>query len=128
MELLEKSKEEGNALSLYKICDRVLGTRSGYIKGLGYSPKPKGKGINSNAKIQKLEENLKEKDVEIDKLVDKVDYLTSRLENQERVLDDRLANQEKIWEAHFERQQKMFDMFLSTNGVIHQLIFLRKIW
>ena len=54
--------------------------------------------------------------MEIDKLVDKVDYLTSRLENQERVLDGRLANQEKIWEARFERQQKMFDMFLSTNG------------
>ena len=63
MELLEKSKEEGNALSPDEICDRVLGTRSGYIKGLGYGPKPKGKGINSNVKIQKLEENLKEKDV-----------------------------------------------------------------
>ena len=116
MELLEKYKEEGNALSPNEICDQVLGTRSGYIKVLGYGPKPKGKGINSNAKIQKLEENLKEKDVEINKLVDKVDYLTSCLENQERVLDDRLANQEKIWEARFERQQKMFDMFLSTNG------------
>ena len=45
MELLEKSKE-GNALSPDEICDRVLGTRSGYIKGLGYGPKPKGKGIN----------------------------------------------------------------------------------
>ena len=54
--------------------------------------------------------------MEIDKLVDKVDYLTSRLENQESVLDDHLANQEKIWEARFERQQNMFDMFLSTNG------------
>ena len=85
-------------------------------QGLGYGSKPKGKGINSNAKIQKLEEHLKEKDTEIDKLLDKVDYLTSHLENQERVLDDRLANQEKIWEARFERQQMMFDMFLSTNG------------
>ena len=116
MELLEKSKEEGNALSPDEICDRVLGTRSGYIKGLGYDPKPKGKGINSNAKIQKLEENLKDKDVEIVKLVDRVDYLTSRFENQERVWDDRLANQEKIWEARFERQEKMLDMFLATNG------------
>ena len=81
-------------------------------------PKPKGKGINSNAKIQKLEENLKEKDVEIVKLVDRIYYLTSSscLENQERVWDDRLANQEKIWEARFERQEKMFDMFLATNG------------
>ena len=43
MELLEKSKEEGNALSPDEICDRVLGTRYGYIKGLGYGPKPKGK-------------------------------------------------------------------------------------
>ena len=41
--------------------------------------------------------------MKIDKLIDIVDYLTSRLENQERVWDDRLANQEKIWEAHFER-------------------------
>ena len=79
MEMLEKSKEEGNALSPDEICDRVLGTRSGYIKGLGYGPKPKGKGINSNAKIQKLEENLKQKDVEIVKLVDRVDYLGGSL-------------------------------------------------
>ena len=43
MEPLEKSKEEGNALSPDEICDRVLGTRSGYIKGLRYDPKPKGK-------------------------------------------------------------------------------------
>ena len=54
--------------------------------------------------------------MEIVKLVDRVDYLTSHLENQERVWDDRLANQEKIWEARFERQEKMFDMFLATNG------------
>ena len=54
--------------------------------------------------------------MEIDKLVDRVDYLIGRLENQERVWDDRLANQEKIWEAHFEHQEKMFDMFLATNG------------
>ena len=54
--------------------------------------------------------------MEIVKLVDRVDYLTSRLENQERVWDDRLTNQEKIWEARFERQEKMFDMFLATNG------------
>ena len=95
MELLEKSKEKGNALSPNEICNRVLGTRSSYIKGLGYGPKPKGKEINSNAKIQKLEENLKEKDVEIDKLVDRVYYLTSCLENQERVWNDRLENQQK---------------------------------
>ena len=105
-----------NALSPDEICDRVLGTRSGYIKGLGYGSKPKVKGINSNAKIQKLEENLKKKYVEMVKLVDRVDYLTNRLENQERVWDDRLANQEKIWEACFERQEKMFYMFLATNG------------
>ena len=51
LELLEKSKEEGNSLSPDEICDQVLETRSDYIKGLGYGPKPKGKGINSNAKI-----------------------------------------------------------------------------
>ena len=54
--------------------------------------------------------------MEIVKLVDRVDYLTSRLENQERVWNDCLANQETIWEARFERQEKMFDMFLATNG------------
>ena len=42
--------------------------------------------------------------MEIVKLVDRVYYLTSRLENHERVCDDRLANQEKIWDARFERQ------------------------
>ena len=54
--------------------------------------------------------------MEIDKLVDIVDYLTSRLETQERVWDDRLENQEKFWEARFEHQEIMFDMFLATNG------------
>ena len=34
MELLEKSKEEGNTLSPDEICDQVLGIRSGYVKGL----------------------------------------------------------------------------------------------
>lgn len=105
MELLEKSEEEGNTLSPDEICDQVLGTRSGYIKGLGYGPKPKGKGINSNVKIRKLEENLKEKDAEMDKLADRVDDLTNRLENQE-----------KVWEARFHRQEKMFDMFLPASG------------
>ena len=42
-------------------------------------------------KYRSLRKTLK-RDAEIDKLVDIVDYLTSRLENQERVLDDRLAN------------------------------------
>ena len=127
MELLEKSKEEGNALSPDEICDRVLGTRSGYIKGLGYGPKPKGKGINSNAKIQKLEENLKEKDVEIVKLVDKVDYLTSRFENQERVWDDRLAIKKKFRRLALNAERRCLICF-SLQMVVHQLIFLRKIW
>ena len=54
--------------------------------------------------------------MEIDKLVDKVDYLTSRLENQERVWNDLLENQQKIWEARFERQENMFHMFIATSG------------
>ena len=59
MELLEKSKEEGNALSPEEICDRVLGTRSGYIKGLGYGPKPKGKGSTQMPKYKSLRKTLK---------------------------------------------------------------------
>ena len=44
MEFLEKSKEKGNDLSPDEICNRVLRTRSGYIKSLGYcdAPKPGG--------------------------------------------------------------------------------------
>ena len=95
MELLEKSKEDGHTLSFDEICDQVqaLRTISSYIKDLGYKPKSKGKGNNSNVKIRRLEEELNQKDVMIFTLSNKVDDLTNCLENQE-----------KIWEAHLQRQ------------------------
>ena len=54
--------------------------------------------------------------MEKDKLVDRVDYLTSRLENQERVWNDRLENQQKNWEVRFELQEKRFHMFIAISG------------
>ena len=61
MELLEKSKEEGNDLSPDEICDQVLGTRSCYIKSLGYGPKPKGKESIQMSKYRSLRKTLKRK-------------------------------------------------------------------
>ena len=102
MELLEKSKEDGQTLSSNEICDQVLRTRLGYIKGLGYGPKPKGKGNNSNVKLRRLEEELKQKDVVICTLSDKVDDLKNHLKNQE-----------KTWEARLQRQERMLDLVLA---------------
>ena len=89
--------------------------------------KPKRKGINSNAKIHKLEENLKEKDVEIIKLVDRVDYLTSRLENQERVWMIAWQIKKKFGRLALNAKRRCLICF-SLQMVVHQLIFLRKIW
>ncbi|KAJ0103240.1 hypothetical protein Patl1_05333 [Pistacia atlantica] len=43
IELKEKSSSDDKPLTTDEICDQVLGTQSGYIKGLGYGPKPKKK-------------------------------------------------------------------------------------
>ena len=39
-ELLKKSIEEGPRLSDDQICDEVLGSRPGYVKGLGFGLRP----------------------------------------------------------------------------------------
>ncbi|XP_031260309.1 uncharacterized protein LOC116118460 [Pistacia vera] len=47
IELKEKSSLDDKPLTADEICDQVLGTRSGYIKGLGYGPKLKKKAGQS---------------------------------------------------------------------------------
>ena len=54
VELQSIPVEEGTKpKSIDNIVDEVLGTRSGYIKGLGYGPKP------SSSRSKVLEESLK---------------------------------------------------------------------
>ena len=57
-ELNSNPVEEGTKPKIVEaIVDEVLGTRSGYIKGLGYRPKPTTKV--SNAKAVELEASFK---------------------------------------------------------------------
>ncbi|KAG1334151.1 putative Transposase, Ptta/En/Spm, plant [Cocos nucifera] len=57
MELQAQSSEEGSqALTLDQICDTVLGTRFGYVCGLGHGPKP----IGSSSRNRALESSNRE--------------------------------------------------------------------
>ena len=58
VELQSIPVEEGTEpKSIDNIVDEVLGTRSGYIKGIGYGPKPSSN--ISKANLVDLEESLK---------------------------------------------------------------------
>ncbi|KAJ0041108.1 hypothetical protein Pint_26732 [Pistacia integerrima] len=97
IELKEKSSSDDKPLTADEICDQVLGTRSGYIKGLGYGLKPKKKA-GPSLQIKRLADAFKESEdrfresEEINlKYQEKVDELTLRLERQEKMFEMWLA-------------------------------------
>ncbi|OMO94560.1 Transposase, Ptta/En/Spm, plant [Corchorus olitorius] len=67
--LLSTPVEEGQeARTIDSIVDQVLGTRAGYIKGLGYGPKPMKKTKTSNATDSDLSRELAETRTNFEKL------------------------------------------------------------
>lgn len=100
IELKEKSSLDDKPLTVDEICDQVLGTRLGYIKGLGYGPKPKKK-VRPSLQIKRLANSLKE-------------FKDGFRESVER----NVKYQEKVNELtlHLEHQEKMFEMWLGTEN------------
>ncbi|KAK3230394.1 hypothetical protein Dsin_002275 [Dipteronia sinensis] len=62
--LQTKSVEDGSLISDEDICEKVLGKRSGYVKGLGFGPRPKSFKYGASTQVNT---NLKQK-VEIEEL------------------------------------------------------------
>ena len=85
-ELLTKSTEEGGSLTASEICDRVLGIRSGYIKGLGYGPKPNTSTSTTNTLLQELQEKLKQSQAENSQLKDQIQDVMKKVESREALL------------------------------------------
>ena len=72
-ELLNKSIEEGASLSDDHICDQVLGTRPGYVKGLGFGPKPAASTSTTTTMMQQLQEKLHQSQDENIKLKERLE-------------------------------------------------------
>ena len=63
-ELLSQSIADGTSLSPSEICEMILGTKSGYIKGLEYGPKPIRTTNSNTQKMLELEEALRRSEAE----------------------------------------------------------------
>ncbi|KAK9005514.1 hypothetical protein V6N11_042943 [Hibiscus sabdariffa] len=78
VELQSTSVEEGTEpKTIDSIVDEVLGTRSGYIPGLGYGPKPKK---NSSANTIDLEKSLKNKEDELNVYKSNFEMIQTQME------------------------------------------------
>lgn len=56
--MLETSTSDGNPMTVDQVYDVVMGTRSGYIKGMGNGPKPQT-SRSTRASTSHLEEQMK---------------------------------------------------------------------
>ncbi|XP_039137470.1 uncharacterized protein LOC120275053 [Dioscorea cayenensis subsp. rotundata] len=82
----KKAIDENQDVDVDKICDEVLGTRSGYIKGLGYGPKPNASRCGHAKIIKDLEEekNMWKKKYEVEVLENKTNR--AQLTKHEKML------------------------------------------
>ena len=55
-EKVRKATEEGKDINYDDICDEVLGSRFGYVKGLGYGPKPNASKCGHKQLLNDLQE------------------------------------------------------------------------
>ena len=82
-EELEDGKEPN---SIDEIVDEVLGKCSGYIKGLGYGPKPtkvaKMKAVEVDDKLKKTRTKLKKTQSKLKKCISKIKSVKARVETQ----------------------------------------------
>ncbi|KAI3853131.1 hypothetical protein MKW92_023495 [Papaver armeniacum] len=70
----QANKEESERLTKAQICEQVLGSRSGYVKGIGYGPKPNNSSSSAALLRRENEEllaSLQEKDIMIETLQDR---------------------------------------------------------
>ena len=55
-EKVGKAIEDGEEINYDNICNAVLGSRSGYVKGLGYGPKPNASKCGHKKLLNDLQE------------------------------------------------------------------------
>ncbi|XP_052204355.1 uncharacterized protein LOC127809536 [Diospyros lotus] len=79
-------------MSVDDIVDSVLGTRCGYVKGLGYGPKPKSFKA-SETRTYELEEKLKKTQDELQTCQTKFETTTTQLEGK---LDTMMSNYSQL--------------------------------
>ena len=85
VELQSIPVEEGTKpKSIDNIVDEVLGTRSGYIKGLGYMPKPSSS--RSKANPVDLEESLKKTQDELQQYKSTFEMFQSQIQAMKNAL------------------------------------------
>ena len=85
-ELLKKSIEEGPRLSDDQICDEVLGSRSGYVKGQGFGPRPAASTSTTPTITQQLQEKLHQSQEENSQLKELLDDEIKKGERREAIL------------------------------------------
>ncbi|XP_039022926.1 uncharacterized protein LOC120155438 [Hibiscus syriacus] len=79
VELQSTPTEEGaEPKNIDDIMDEVLGTRSGYIQGLRYGPKPKK--ANSSADTIELKKSLKNKEDELNNYKSNFELIQTQME------------------------------------------------
>jgi hypothetical protein len=86
--------EEGIEITEKQIVAEVLGPANGYVKGLGYGPKPPGKSSSSKHLQQLLDETreeLNESRSEAATFKTKVDTLTDQLNEQAKAVKEQAA-------------------------------------
>ncbi|KAL3820381.1 hypothetical protein ACJIZ3_006286 [Penstemon smallii] len=93
-----KSIAEGNSMTPNKCYDEVMGVKSGYDKGFGYGPKPPRTA--SSASTRKLEEALKDSQIENTRLKERLGAAETQLDE----LNARMANQDKILQMILSQQ------------------------
>ncbi|WCJ18203.1 hypothetical protein M5689_006598 [Euphorbia peplus] len=96
--------EDGNTKTLDEIVEEVLGRASGYVKGLGYGPKP-SKRISSydvarqqqqEKELFETQQKLKDSQAQVVELTDHVTNLEDKISAQEDKLSEQGANIEKL--------------------------------
>ena len=77
-------EEETEPKSIDNIMDEVLGTRSGYIKGLGYGPKPsssrsKANPVDLEKSLKKTQDELQQYKSTFEKFQSQIQTMTNAL-------------------------------------------------
>ena len=85
----------GVPLSDAQICEHVLGKRSGYIKGLGYGPKPTSKSSSVDLASQRESGQLRE---ELQGTREQLDNTLKLVETQQIEIDLLKENQRRVEE------------------------------
>ena len=110
--------EGGTMLNPDQICDLVLGTRSGYIRGLGHGPKPHTSAKSSQRATLDAQEAIRRAD-EAERvqheLLERVEVQNQKIQSQNQMIESQQTQIEemRIRQTQFEN---MFQAYMSSAG------------